>query len=35
MAEERHWPPDSEATRRRAYAYFEEALADKNAQKAR
>jgi hypothetical protein len=33
MAEERHWPPDSEATRRRAYAYYDEALAEKNAKK--
>jgi hypothetical protein len=26
-------PPDSEATRRRAYAYYEEELAEKNAKK--
>jgi hypothetical protein len=32
-AEQRSWSPDSEATRRRAYRYYEEALADKNARK--
>jgi hypothetical protein len=31
--EQRCWPPDSEATRRRAYRYYEEALAEKNARK--
>ncbi len=30
-AETGQWPPDSEATRRRAYRYYEEALAEKNA----
>lgn len=33
MAEEGRWPPDSEATRRRAYAYYEAALREKNAAK--
>jgi hypothetical protein len=32
-AEERKFPPDSEATRRRAYRYYEDALAEKNARK--
>ncbi len=32
-AEEGRFPPDSEATRRRAYQYYEEALAEKNRQK--
>jgi hypothetical protein len=27
------WPPDSEATRQRAYRYYEEALAEKNRRK--
>jgi hypothetical protein len=27
------WPPDSEATRRLAYRYYEEALAEKNGSK--
>ena len=31
-AEQRGWP-DSEATKRRAYRYYEEALAEKNARK--
>lgn len=31
MAEEGRWPPDREATRRRAYDYYERALARKNA----
>jgi hypothetical protein len=30
MAAGKIWPPDSEATRVRAYRYYEEALADKN-----
>jgi hypothetical protein len=30
-AEEGRFPPDSEATRRRAYRYYEEELAKKNA----
>jgi len=30
----RRWPPDSGATKRRAYRYYEEALAAKNAAKA-
>lgn len=30
---ERQSPPDSEATRERAYRYYEEALAEKNAKK--
>ena len=29
-AEDGQWPPDSEATRQRAYRYYEEALAEKN-----
>jgi hypothetical protein len=29
-ADERKFPPDSEATRRRAYRYYEDALAEKN-----
>jgi hypothetical protein len=29
-AEEARWPPDSEATRRRAYRYYEEELAKRN-----
>jgi hypothetical protein len=32
-AEQQSWPPDSEATRKRAYRYYEEALAEKNAKK--
>ncbi len=31
QATEQRGPPDMEATRRRAFAYFEEALAEKNA----
>ena len=31
--QERHCPPDSEATRQRAYRYYEEELAAKNAAK--
>jgi hypothetical protein len=31
--EEGHWPPDSETTKRRAYRYYEQALAEKNAAK--
>jgi hypothetical protein len=31
MAETGQWPPDSEATKRRANHYYEEALAEKNA----
>lgn len=34
-AEEGDWPPDSEATKRRAYRYYEEALAARNAAKAK
>jgi hypothetical protein len=34
MAEEGRFPPDSEATRRRAYDYYEQALREKNAAKA-
>ncbi len=34
MAETGHWPPDSEATRRRAYDHYEDALREKNAAKA-
>ncbi len=33
--EEGRWPPDSEATRQRAYRYYEEALAARNAAKGR
>jgi hypothetical protein len=33
-AAEGQWPPDAEATRQRAYRYYEEALAAKNAAKA-
>jgi hypothetical protein len=29
-AEDGQWPPDSEATRQRAYRYYEEELARKN-----
>jgi hypothetical protein len=29
------WPPDCEATRRRAYDYYEQALAEKNRPKGR
>jgi hypothetical protein len=32
-AEEGRWPPDSEATRRRAYRYYEEELAASKAEK--
>ena len=32
---EQHWPPDAEATRQRAYRYYEEALAARNAAKAK
>ena len=32
-AETRQFPPDSEATRLRAYQLYEEALAEKNAQR--
>jgi hypothetical protein len=32
-AETRQFPPDSEATRRLAYQFYEEALAEKNAQR--
>jgi hypothetical protein len=31
----RVWPPDSHATRQRAYDYYEKALAEKNRQKSR
>jgi hypothetical protein len=30
MAAEGRWPPDSEATKQRAFAYYEEELARKN-----
>jgi hypothetical protein len=30
MREEQHWPPDMEATKRRAIRYYEEELAKKN-----
>ena len=30
MIVDQHWPPDEEATRRRAYAYYEAELAKKN-----
>ena len=30
MVEEGNWPPDAEATRRRAFCYYEEELARKN-----
>jgi hypothetical protein len=30
MVAKQQWPPDAEATRRRAYAYYEEELAKKN-----
>ena len=30
QAAEEGWPPDCEATRRRAFAYYEQALARKN-----
>jgi hypothetical protein len=33
MAETGQWPPDSEATKRRAYRYYEDALAAKDAAK--
>ena len=33
QAIEEGWPPDCEATRRRAYRYYEEALAEKDAAK--
>jgi hypothetical protein len=33
-AEDGGWPPDSEATRQRAYRYYEEELAKKNRAKA-
>jgi hypothetical protein len=33
MAETGQWPPDSEATKRRAYRHYEDALAAKNAAK--
>jgi hypothetical protein len=33
MAETGQWPPDSAATKRRAYRYYEDALAAKNAAK--
>jgi hypothetical protein len=32
-AQTRHFPPDSEATRRRAFQLYEEALAEKNRRK--
>jgi hypothetical protein len=32
-AEEGAWPPDSVATKHRAYRYYEEALAERNGQK--
>ena len=32
QAREEGWPPDREATRRRAFAYYEEELAIKNRQ---
>jgi hypothetical protein len=32
-AEEGNWPPDSEATKYRAYRYYEEALAEMNTAK--
>ena len=35
MAEEGRFPPDREATRRRAYDYYEEALAEKHRRKSR
>jgi hypothetical protein len=35
MAETGQWPPDSEATRQRAYRYYEQALAEKNRRKTR
>jgi hypothetical protein len=34
-AEEGIWPPGSEATKQRAYRYYEEALAEKNRRKTR
>ncbi len=34
MAEGSRWPPDSEATKQRAFAYYEEELAKKNRAKA-
>jgi hypothetical protein len=33
LAETGQFPPDSEATKRRAYRYYEDALAEKNAAK--